>query len=142
LWLKHKITPLEQLTNGQATSAALSVDLWDKNCPLTIYNIDTFIEYFNLVPPNSNSVDGLFPCFVAAGEHWSFGVLQKLTILALQLKWLRKDEFRSMHRLACIGLKPLNCFSMPIKPPTAKTTHWSMVRRTLRLCTNILLIKD
>ncbi|NQZ07868.1 MAG: hypothetical protein HRT35_11965 [Algicola sp.] len=94
----YQIMPLEQLTNGQATSAALSVDLWDDTCPLAIYNIDTFIEPFNLVPPQAQDVDGLFPCFVAEGDHWSFAKIDDNGIA------VEVAEKRRISQYASIGL--------------------------------------
>lgn len=64
---------LDQVTDGQATSAYLSRHLWLQERPLLIFNIDTYIHPNLLrpecIPPKS---DGWIPCFQASGEHWSF----------------------------------------------------------------------
>src|SRR5450830_1109345 len=41
-WHDVHIVELDALTDGQATSAYLSRDLWLPNAPLLIYNIDTY----------------------------------------------------------------------------------------------------
>ena len=67
----YHITILEKLTDGQATTAMLAGEYWDKDYALLIYNIDTYVE-----PGEMNSKelcgDGFIPCFKAEGDHWSF----------------------------------------------------------------------
>lgn len=67
------IIELKKITDGQATSAYLSRELWMPDCPLLIYNIDTYVKPHALQPcdirPGS---DGWVPCFQVPGEHWSF----------------------------------------------------------------------
>lgn len=67
------IIELKELTDGQATSAYLSRELWNPDWPLLIYNIDTYVKPHALQPrdirPDS---DGWVPCFQVPGEHWSF----------------------------------------------------------------------
>ena len=62
---------LDYLTDGQATTATLAEQYWDKEHALLIYNIDTYVE-----PGQMNSEelkgDGFIPCFKAEGDHWSF----------------------------------------------------------------------
>lgn len=64
---------LDDVTDGQATSAYLSRDLWIKEDALLIYNIDTAVAPRALnphdIPPQC---DGWVPCFKAAGTQWSF----------------------------------------------------------------------
>lgn len=68
---QYRIILLDYLTDGQATTALLAKQYWNKNNALLIYNIDTYVE-----PGEMNSAelkgDGFIPCFQAAGEHWSF----------------------------------------------------------------------
>lgn len=67
------IVELDQITDGQATSAYVSRDIWQLEEPLLIYNIDTYVDPRALNPneirPGS---DGWVPCFQVPGEHWSF----------------------------------------------------------------------
>lgn len=67
------ILELDDITDGQATTAWLSKSLWKPDAALLIYNIDTYVEPYALttqdIKPGS---DGWIPCFKAAGDHWSF----------------------------------------------------------------------
>ena len=71
-----RICELAEVTDGQATSAYQSRDLWFLDGPLLIYNIDTRIAPASLKPsfirPRS---DGWMPCARMAGDHWSFVAL-------------------------------------------------------------------
>lgn len=67
------IVELEQVTDGQATSAYLSHELWRPDEPLLIYNIDTYVNPRALCPANIRAgSDGWVPCVQVSGEHWSF----------------------------------------------------------------------
>jgi dTDP-glucose pyrophosphorylase len=67
------IVELDQLTDGQATSAYVSRELWHPKEPLLIYNIDTFVNPRALNPADIRAgSDGWVPCFRAPGDHWSF----------------------------------------------------------------------
>ena len=67
------IIDVKNVTDGQATSAYLSRELWNPNWPLLIYNIDTYIKR-GLVGTSEirQGSDGWVPTFRARGEHWSF----------------------------------------------------------------------
>lgn len=67
------IVELKELTDGQATSAYLSRDLWNPEWPLLIYNIDTYVRPQALHPADIRpGSDGWVPCFQVPGDHWSF----------------------------------------------------------------------
>ena len=68
---RFKILELDAPTDGQATTALLASQYWDRRTALLIYNIDTFVEPGEL---NSEELrgDGFIPCFNGAGDHWSF----------------------------------------------------------------------
>jgi dTDP-glucose pyrophosphorylase len=67
------IIELNELTDGQATSAYLSRELWNPDWPLLIYNIDTYVKSNALLPSDIRpDSDGWVPCFQVPGEHWSF----------------------------------------------------------------------
>jgi len=67
------LVELEQLTDGQATSAYLSRQLWKRDAPLLIYNIDTYVDPAFLRPQDIRpGSDGWIPCVKVPGNHWSF----------------------------------------------------------------------
>lgn len=67
------ILELDTLSDGQASSAWLSRELWLPQQPLLIYNIDTFVQPAALRPEMIRAgADGWVPCFDVPGEHWSF----------------------------------------------------------------------
>lgn len=67
------ILELETCTDGQATSAYLSSELWWKDEPVLIYDIDTYVNPKVLRPADIRpGSDGWVPCFQVQGEHWSF----------------------------------------------------------------------
>lgn len=65
------IIELDGPTNGQATTVmhGLSECLPDE--PLGIYNIDTYVEPYQLSLPSEKDF-GFIPCFTPSGDHWSF----------------------------------------------------------------------
>ncbi len=73
------IVELDQVTDGQATSAYESRHLWLPNAPLLIYNIDTYVNPRALQPADIRSgSDGWVPCFRVPGDHWSFVKLDEV----------------------------------------------------------------
>lgn len=67
----YKIILLDELTDGQATTAMLAKKYWQDDERLLIYNIDTYVEA-NCMNSENLYGDGFIPCFKAQGEHWSF----------------------------------------------------------------------
>ncbi len=67
----RKIVEIDGLTDGQATTAMLAAPYWKKDSELMIYNIDTFVESYELKAEDIAG-DGYIPCFHAEGDHWSF----------------------------------------------------------------------
>lgn len=67
----YQIMILDSLTEGQAATAILGENYWEKDHGLLIYNIDTYVEAGEM---NSAQLrgDGFIPCFKAKGDHWSF----------------------------------------------------------------------
>jgi dTDP-glucose pyrophosphorylase len=72
----RKILAIDKLTDGQATTAMLAKELWDPELPLLIYNIDTYVEAFEMRSEQIQG-DGFIPCFHADGDHWSFAKLDE-----------------------------------------------------------------
>lgn len=67
------VLELDNVTDGQATSAYLSRFLWRPDAPLLVYNIDTYVAPQALRPGHIRpGADGWVPCFQAPGHHWSF----------------------------------------------------------------------
>lgn len=67
-----KILEIDELTDGQATSALLGGDLiTEPELPFIVYNIDTFVHPDSL-PVSAVQGDGWIPCFPGKGEGWSF----------------------------------------------------------------------
>ncbi len=66
-----EIIELDTLTDGQATTALIAVNHCDNDESIMIYNIDTYIEPYEL-KYSDISGDGYIPCFNADGDHWSF----------------------------------------------------------------------
>lgn len=65
------IIELDKPTLGQAQTAMMANCIWNKDEPLLIYNIDTYVKegvFANL----DWCGDGCIPCFNAPGDHWSF----------------------------------------------------------------------
>lgn len=67
----RKIVEIDKLTDGQAATAMLAAPYWKKDSELMIYNIDTFVESYELKAEDIAG-DGYIPCFHAEGDHWSF----------------------------------------------------------------------
>jgi choline kinase len=68
-----QVVELNELTDGQATSAYMARELWNLDSPLLIYNIDTYVNPHVLNPGDIRpGSDGWVPTFQAPGEHWSF----------------------------------------------------------------------
>ena len=65
------IIEIDELTDGQATTAMLAKSKWNNKDELIIYNIDTYIEA-NTMKYEFVKGDGYIPCFKAEGDHWSF----------------------------------------------------------------------
>lgn len=66
-----ELIEIDYLTDGQATTAMLAKDCWNRDSSLLIYNIDTYVEAGEM---NESQIegDGFIPCFQAEGTHWSF----------------------------------------------------------------------
>lgn len=73
---KLQIIELDEMTDGQATTAMLGAKYWKKDSPLLVYNIDTYVEAGEMNPEQFCG-DGFIPCFYGEGDHWSFVRLGK-----------------------------------------------------------------
>lgn len=68
---RFKVIELDYMTDGQATTAMLAEPFWNKEKSLMIYNIDTYVEAYEMKSEDIRG-DGFIPCFNAEGDHWSF----------------------------------------------------------------------
>ena len=66
-----EIVELDYMTDGQATTCMLAIPHCTKDEPIMIYNIDTYVEPFEMKYADIQG-DGHIPCFHADGDHWSF----------------------------------------------------------------------
>jgi len=67
----YTVHEIDYLTSGQAETAILASPYWEKEEGLLIYNIDTFVEPFEIKSEDFHG-DGFIPCFNGEGDHWSF----------------------------------------------------------------------
>lgn len=74
---KYHIIEIDYLTDGQATTALLANKVWNPKNALLIYNIDTYVEPYQMIAKELKG-DGFIPCFLGEGEHWSFVKLDSL----------------------------------------------------------------
>lgn len=66
-----QIIEINELTDGQATTCMLALPGCQKEKPIMVYNIDTYVEPYQLKYSDIQG-DGYIPCFHAEGTHWSF----------------------------------------------------------------------
>ena len=71
-----EVVEIDELTDGQATSAMLAEPYWEEHEEMIIYNIDTYVEP-GAIKYADVFGDGWMPCFNAPGDHWSFVRLGK-----------------------------------------------------------------
>ncbi len=71
-----KIIEIDELTDGQATTCMLAIPYCKKENAILVYNIDTYIEPYELKYEDISG-DGYLPCFHALGDHWSFARLNE-----------------------------------------------------------------
>lgn len=69
------IRELDDVTDGQATTALMLAEDAPPREPFAIYNIDTFVAPGAMRPPDPGACAGWIPCFPAPGEGWSFARL-------------------------------------------------------------------
>ena len=65
------IVEIDELTDGQATSALLAKKYWSEEEEMIVYNIDTYVEE-DTIKYSDIQGEGFIPCFNAKGDHWSF----------------------------------------------------------------------
>lgn len=74
---KFKFKEIENLSDGQASTAYLCNELILDNDEIVIYNIDTYIEEDELKKNIFDLYDGFIPVFKASGDRWSFIKINK-----------------------------------------------------------------
>jgi dTDP-glucose pyrophosphorylase len=68
---EYSIHEIDELTDGQATTALHADSIIDDSTPVAIYNIDTYVEPDQIRQEDIQG-DGWIPVFNAPGEQWSF----------------------------------------------------------------------
>lgn len=68
---KHQIIVLEEMTKGQAETAALAAPAFNEDDSILIFNTDTYIDPAYLKPEDIRG-EGWVPTFSAPGDKWSF----------------------------------------------------------------------
>ncbi|MEM9045666.1 MAG: glycosyltransferase family 2 protein [Pseudomonadota bacterium] len=63
---------IDEVTDGQATTALIAAKQAEKDEPFAVYNIDTFVAPEAMRPPDPKDCAGWLPCFGAPGDGWSF----------------------------------------------------------------------
>jgi hypothetical protein len=99
------IVSLDEETRGQAETVTLGIEKWreetgnKQDCPITIFNIDTFRPGF-VYPPLNELGDGYLEVFRGSGDNWSFAkpVSNDSTRVS------KTAEKRPISDLCCTGL--------------------------------------
>lgn len=97
--VSYQIIEIEELTDGQASTALLALDSCKKSDALIIYNIDTHVDPKQLRLPPLKGVDGWIPCFTPPGDHWSFAKINEDSNRVTEIK-----EKERISSYATIGL--------------------------------------
>jgi choline kinase len=101
-----EILELNHLTDGQATTCLQVKDIINKEKPIAIYNIDTFVEK-NVINPTDISGDGWVPVFNVEGIHWSF-ILPKTDYVVKTIK--EKERISELGSIGFYYFKSYNLF--------------------------------
>jgi dTDP-glucose pyrophosphorylase len=67
----REVVELEEVTDGQASTALTVDDRVDDGEPVAIYNIDTYVEPGTITTETMRD-EGVVPVFETGGEKWSF----------------------------------------------------------------------
>lgn len=68
---EYDVVEVPEVTAGQATTVLEADQLLDDDDPLSVYNIDTYVEP-GTIRADAITGDGWIPVFETEGEHWSF----------------------------------------------------------------------
>jgi hypothetical protein len=97
------VSSLDEVTDGQATTAMMIAEQAPPEEPFAIYNIDTFVAPGAMAPPVPTDCAGWIPCFPAPGEGWSFARTDAVgNVIALREKQRISDH-------ATVGLYWFDC---------------------------------
>lgn len=95
----YSIIELDDITNGQATTAFLADDKILENDEVIIYNIDTYVEPYEIKKSDiKDSMWGFIPVIQAEGDRWSFIKINS------EMKVVDIAEKKPISNLATIGL--------------------------------------
>jgi len=68
----YQLVEVTTLTAGQAATVMAAKSVLDPNEGVAVYNIDTYVEPFNILRTDVADCDGHLTTFTAPGDHWSF----------------------------------------------------------------------
>lgn len=96
---KLQIVVIDKNTDGQATTAMMADDFINEDEEIVIYNIDTYVEPYNILKNQiKSSYIGFIPVIVAEGDRWSFVKVNELGEV------IDVAEKKPISNLATIGL--------------------------------------
>ncbi|MGL1115087.1 glycosyltransferase family 2 protein [Vibrio vulnificus] len=101
----YDIVILNEETRGQAETVALGISEWKKksdfsgDCPITIFNIDTFRPNF-VYPDLTELGDGFLEVFEGNGSNWSFVKPESDYSTVV----IQTAEKKAISKLCCTGL--------------------------------------
>lgn len=80
------IIEIEELTDGQATTAYMAENYIGEEEEVCIYNIDTYVKEGNILKKDLIDSDGYIPAFKAQGDKWSFIKVENNKVIDIQEK--------------------------------------------------------
>lgn len=116
----YKLAVINELTDGQATSAMFAREVWDDiGRPMAIYNIDTYVEP-TCLPLSAIRGNGWLPCFPGDGDKWSFAAADETG---------RVNEVREKQRISPYATIGLYWFDSLLRYVHAYERYYSDPRR-------------
>jgi dTDP-glucose pyrophosphorylase len=94
----YQILEINELTDGQASTAILANSCISDEEDVLIFNIDTFVELGEIKKTDFYGVDGLIHVFNAPGDKWSFAKVDEIG------RVIQVSEKVRISDLASIGL--------------------------------------
>lgn len=92
---RHQIIVLEEMTKGQAETAALAASAFEKDDSILIFNTDTFIDPAFLRPEDIRG-EGWVPTFSAPGDKWSFAEADESGLVSQMTEKVRISDHCSV----------------------------------------------
>lgn len=135
--VSYRIMELSKRTDGQATTAMLAGEYWKKDAPLLVYNIDTYVEAFEMKSEQLKG-DGFIPCFHAPGDHWSF---VKLNDNEMAETVAEKERISDNCTLGAYYFKSCSLYEELYREYYAEDEHLSKGEKYIAPLYNYLILK-